>query len=225
MDKTKLAIEIFDAFAVQYQDKFMSLDLYHDSFDLFCQSVIKQNATVLELACGPGNITKYLLQKRLDFNILGTDLSPAMLALAKANNPLANFQLMDCRAIDQLEDKYDGIVCGFGLPYLSREEAIKFIQDAATVLNPEGVLYLSTMEDDYHKSGFKTPSNGKGPQLYIHYHQADYLTQALHESGFSIVDLSRQKYPETDGSETTDLIILAKKQRIEAEKDRPLPQS
>ncbi|WP_438426090.1 hypothetical protein [Aquimarina macrocephali] len=47
----------------------MNLEMYHDTFDLFCKSIKKDNAEVLELGFGPGNITKYILQKRPDFNI------------------------------------------------------------------------------------------------------------------------------------------------------------
>jgi ubiquinone/menaquinone biosynthesis C-methylase UbiE len=70
MDKTKIAVKIFDSSAHVYQDKFMNVDLYRESLDLFCDTIVKENASVLELACGPGNVTKHLLQKRPDFKIL-----------------------------------------------------------------------------------------------------------------------------------------------------------
>ena len=160
MDKNKIAVDIFNKMANVYQDKFMNVDLYGTSFDLFCKKVEKENASVLELACGPGNITKYLLNKRPDFKIIGTDLAPNMIELAKINNPTAEFQLMDCRDIGMLEKKYDAIMCGFCLPYLSKEESIKLIADSSKILKPQGIFYLSTMEDDYNKSGFKKGSGG-----------------------------------------------------------------
>lgn len=207
MDKTKIAVEIFDNCAQQYQDKFMDLSLYHDSLDLFCACVEKEKAEILDMACGPGNITKYLLQKRPDFNILGIDLSPNMLRLARLNNPTAEFQIMDCQAVGKMNREFDAAVCGFGLPYLSREEAVQLIRDVAGRLRPGGAFYLSTMEDDYSKSGFKGPSSGGGAQMYIYYHQADYLTQALEDNGFEIVGLQRKAYPAQDGA--TDLLIIA----------------
>ena len=100
-------------------------------------------------------------------------------------------------------------MCGFCLPYLSKEESIKLIEDAAELLKPHGVFYVSTMEDDYSKSGFKTSSGGD--QAYMYYHQADYLTEALQENGFNIIDLQRRDYPEQDGSNTIDLLIIAGK--------------
>ncbi|MCK6692047.1 MAG: class I SAM-dependent methyltransferase, partial [Thermoanaerobaculia bacterium] len=63
MDKTKTAVDIFDKHARLYQDKYMDTSMYHDTFDAFCDNITRQNAEILELACGPGNITAYLLKK------------------------------------------------------------------------------------------------------------------------------------------------------------------
>jgi 2-polyprenyl-3-methyl-5-hydroxy-6-metoxy-1,4-benzoquinol methylase len=208
MDKNQTAVSIFNKNANLYQDKFMDVNLYGKSFDLFC-STLKKDAEILELACGPGNITKYLLNKRPDFKILGTDLAPNMVALAKINNPTAEFELMDCREIFKLEKKYDAVICGFCLPYLSKEEALKLIADASQLLKTGGIIYISTMEDDYTKSAFKKGSTGE--EIFMHYHQADYLTQALKENKFMVIDLKRQDYPEKDGTKTTDLILIAEK--------------
>jgi len=209
MDKTKIAVSIFNKFAKEYQDKFMNVDTYIDTFDQFCDNIKKQNAEILELACGPGNITRYLLKKRPDFKISGTDLAPNMIELAKINNPQAQFQVMDCRAIGIIEKKYDGLMCGFCLPYLSKEEAIHLISDAGKLLKPGGIVYISTMEDDNSKSAFKKGSSGD--EIFMNYHEADYLTKALIENNFKIIDLRRQDYPEKDGTITKDLIIIAGK--------------
>jgi len=132
-----------------------------------------------------------------------------MIALAKINNPQAEFRLMDCRDISLLGKKFDAIMCGFCLPYLSKEEAIKLIGDAGQLLKHSGVLYISTMEDDNSKSAFKKGSSGD--EIFMNYHEADYLTKALIENDFKIIDLRRQDYPEKDGTITKDLIIIAGK--------------
>ena len=211
MDKTKMAVDLFDKYADRYQEKYMDVSLYHDTFDLFCDDIKKENAEILELGCGPGNITRYLLEKRPGIKLLGTDLSKRMITLAKINNPAAEFELMDCRDFRRTGKKYDGIMGGFCLPYLSKEDSIKLIQDAFASLNPDGVLYLSTMEDDYDKSGLKGPSSGEPDQLFIHYHEAGYLTEALTVNGFAILELSRKEYSGPDGAPVTDLVIIAQK--------------
>ncbi|MEO8761745.1 MAG: class I SAM-dependent methyltransferase [Bacteroidia bacterium] len=210
MDKTKIAVDVFNASATNYQNKFMDVSLYHNTFDVFCNSIAKKDAAVLELACGPGNITQYLLKQRPQFKILGTDLAPNMLELAKINNPSAEFRLMDCRDLAALNKKYDAIMCGFCLPYLSKEEAMQLISDAAKIINEGGVIYISTMEDDYNKSGWKYSSSGEY-KTFTHYHQVNYLTKALIENGCTIIDLQRKEYPDQSGGKVVDLILIAKK--------------
>ncbi|TNE65206.1 MAG: class I SAM-dependent methyltransferase [Bacteroidetes bacterium] len=213
MDKTKKAVAVFEEYASVYQDKFMDQQVYADTFDLFCALVTTENPAVLELACGPGNITKYLLDKRPDLRILGTDLSPAMLELAQANNPSATFKQLDCRDAGTCSGPFDAVVFGFGLPYISREEAADLIRDVAGILTPGGIFYLSTMEGDYEKSGWEGPSSGEGPKAFIHYHEADYLTNTLQESGFSIQLLSRKPIPpELRRQAMADLILIARKE-------------
>lgn len=208
MNQTKIAVGIFNKLANVYQDKFMDVSLYHDSFDIFCNNIKKEKATVLELACGPGNITKYLLQNRPDLKILATDLAPNMIELGKINNPTAQFELLDFKNIKSLNKKFDAIMCGFGLPYLSKSEAIQFLSDSKEILNPNGIIYISTMEDDNNKSRFQKGSSGD--EIFINYHQADYLTENLENNNFKILNLDRKEYIHNE-QQTTDLIIIATK--------------
>jgi 2-polyprenyl-3-methyl-5-hydroxy-6-metoxy-1,4-benzoquinol methylase len=204
LDNTK---KIFNDAAKIYFEKYGDLNNYNSSFDLFCDSLDKENAAILELACGPGNITKYLLKKRPDFKILGTDFAPKMIEIAKRENPKADFQVMDLKELKNLPLKFDGILCGFGLPYLSKEEAIQFIHDSKTQLNQNGLLYISTMEDDYSKSGIETGSTGEG--MMMHYYEKEYLLQTLKQEGFTILLCQNQKFEEGE-YRMTDLIIIAK---------------
>lgn len=204
-----MAVALFDKLAEVYQEKYMDVAGYHDTLDWFCEHLPKQNASILELACGPGNITNYLLERRPDFRILGTDLAPKMIELAAINNPTAQFQILDCRDLSAHEAKFDGIMCGFCLPYLGKQEVVQLILDANAILNDAGILYLSTMEDDYEKSGFRKGSTGE--EIYMHYYPKAFLKEALQNAGFKILKAKRQDYPEKDGSQTVDLILIAQK--------------
>lgn len=205
MDHTPNAVAIFDKMANVYQDKNMDTSLYHASFDLFCTGIMTFGAKVLEVACGPGNVTRYLLDQRPDLKITATDLAPRMLELARQNNPEAEFRQMDCRYIGELDEQYDALMAGFALPYLSREETTQFIKDASQLLKEGGMLYLSTMEDDYSKSGFRTSSSGD--QIYMYFHEAAQLVHVLENNGFRIISQQRQAFPGQEG--VTDLILIA----------------
>ncbi len=207
MDHSEFAACIFDKYAEGYQSRFMDISAYHDSLDVLLAAISVKAAKVLEVACGPGNVTQYLLQKRPDLQILGTDLSPNMLALAQANNPTAQFELLDGRAILQVPEQLDAIVAAFFFPYISKEEALRFIQDSETKLAPGGVLYISTMEDDYAKSGIRKGS--QGDEIFMHFHEAGYLTAQLEACGFELLDQSRVRTAGPEGD--VDLILIARK--------------
>ena len=208
-DKTKAAIDIFDKYASQYEAQYMSVEKYHDALDLFCTNLSKQNARILELACGPGNMTKYLLSRLPDLQVLATDLSPAMLEIAQKNNPKASVQILDCRAIRDLEESFDAIVCGFGLPYLSKEESIQLIRDMVDMLHDDGMVYISFMEGEYGNSGYKYASDGSGAGLFTYYHEEGYLKDVFLKCGMEMLDVSRVKYSDRSG-EVVDLIMVAK---------------
>lgn len=208
MDKSEFAASVFNKYAMQYQNKFMDVSAYASGFDFFCETLSEKNASLLELACGPGNVSKYLLTKRPDFKLMGTDLSPNMIELAKLNNPWAEFQLMDARNLSTLKKKYNGVVCGFCLPYLSMNETETLIHDAARILLPNGLLYLSTMEDDYSKSGNRKGSSGD--EIFMHYYMSDDLTRILLKYKFELLKLDRVESKMTDGTKVTDLVIIAK---------------
>lgn len=208
IDKTRIAVEIFDRLAEAYQQKFMDVSAYGPTFDRFCSLIVAQDAEVLEIACGPGNITRYLLSKRPNFRVFGIDLAPNMVQLARQNNPTAEFAVMDGRHISLLSRQFAAIMCGFCLPYLSREEAMQLIADCSRRLIPGGVLYLSTMEDDHNKSGWHTGS--QGDKMYLHYHEAKYLTATLEAHGFEVLEVHRQGYAAQDGTTFTDLVVMGK---------------
>ncbi len=201
------AAHLFNKHAQAYQDKFMDVSLYQKSLDEFL-SFIPTYAHLLELACGPGNMTKYLLQKRTDLKILATDLAPNMLSLAKSNNPKAQFELMDMKNLSNLSQDYDAVMCAFGFPYLSKQEAIKWITNASKILKTKGVLYISTMEDDNRKSCFKKGS--QGDEIFMNYHEASYLKEALQQSNFKLLKIDRV-ITQTDTETVTDLILIAQK--------------
>lgn len=209
MDKYQITFQTWNKIAGLYQKKFMDLDLYDDSYNLFCQQIPKSNPSILEIACGPGNITRYLLRQRPDFDILGIDIAPNMIELAKKNNPKANFKVMDCRALDQLNESYDAIICGFCMPYLSKEDCATLIQNSTSLLNENGILYFSTIEGDYQNSGFEFGSTGD--RTFVYYYDVDHLKTELIKNQFKILHLIKKNYPKGDQSAQIHLIFIAQK--------------
>ncbi|GAB3835300.1 class I SAM-dependent methyltransferase [Hymenobacter jeollabukensis] len=211
MDHHALSIAAFDQLAQAYQDKFMDLDLYDDSYDRLAQ-LLPPSARVLELGCGPGNVTRALLRRRPDLHILATDPAPNMLRLTRQNNPAAECQLLDARAIGQLAPRqFEAVVAGFCLPYLAPAEGAQLLRDAHARLTPEGLLYLSFIDDEAARSGFEASSNGQAT-AYVYYHPAAEVRANLAAAGFALVEEFRKPYPRADRPADTHCILLARKQ-------------
>lgn len=209
MDRYKETFETWNKVASLYQDKFMELDLYNETYDFVCHSITKKNAKILEIGCGPGNITRYLLSARPDFDIFGIDIAPNMIELAKKNNPTASFAIMDSRHIDDIKTKYDGIVCGFCLPYLSHTDSQKFMVDCYNLLNEDGLLYLSFVEGEPRKSGFQIGSSGD--RSYFYFYKLQALTIQLIENKFENFKLFKVEYKKNETDIDIHTILTAKK--------------
>ncbi|NWL02686.1 class I SAM-dependent methyltransferase [Flavobacterium collinsii] len=208
MDKYKETFETWNKIANLYEEKFMYLSLYNETYDFFSKTLTKEQLNILEIGCGPGNITKYLLSKRSDLKITGIDIAPNMIELAKANNPSANFKLMDTRELDSLSQKFDAIVCGFCLPYLSQQDSHKLMNDAGNILLTNGILYLSFVQGKPYDSGFISGSTGD--RVFFYYHSLEGISSQLLINNFIIIRLFDVSYFRGNNIETHTIIIAKK---------------
>lgn len=198
----KTALETFDHNALLYQQKYMDLDMYDDTYDAFLAG-LQTSARLLELGCGPGNITRYLLEKRPDLQILATDFSPKMIELAKSNVPDADFRQTDAKEILALNERFDGIVCGFIAPYLDRTELSKLISDCEKMLTENGKLYLSTIDGQHEHSDWQNSSDGASSTMVFLYSEPD-IRSMLYQNGFRSIEVFRKAF-----GNSTHLIFLA----------------
>ena len=211
MDKYQETFDTWNKIAKIYEDKFMDLNLYNDTYDVFLDLIPKTNASILEIGCGPGNISKYLLSQKPDLKIKGIDISENMIELARKNNQSAEFEIMDTRKIHCMNEHFDAIVCGFCIPYLSQPDSSKLITDCKNLLNDSGVLYLSFVEGDYENSGFMSGSSGD--RAYFYYHNLDYLKKELMANSFETNELLFKIYKKVDGTEEKHTVLILKKGR------------
>ena len=209
MDKYQKTFATWNKIAIKYQEIFMDKDLYNDTYDVVWHSLTKEKSKLLDIGCGPGNITKYLLSKRPDFDIHGIDVAPNMITLATNNNPTATFAIMDTRDIQQLNGSFDGIICGFCIPYLSQTDTSKLINDCYNLLNDGGLLYLSFVEGDPKTSCYQIGSTGES--VYFYYHLLDNIQHEITKNNFSEIEVFNVEYPKTTLEVEQHTIVIARK--------------
>jgi len=211
MENFELSVQRFDQFAAEYANRFMDLNAYSDSIELFCNLIGNDHPNILELGCGPGNVTRLLKLRFPESEITAIDLAPQMIEIASKLLPDVDFLVMDVRDISIIPVKFDAIMCSFCLPFLSKDDAGILISDSASHLVPGGVLYVSTMEGSEEQAGFETTSFSGDAEIYFNYHRQVDLEQAFVQSGLEIRQAKLQDYIEPDGSATTDMMFIAVK--------------
>ncbi|MEG9327263.1 class I SAM-dependent methyltransferase [Salinimicrobium catena] len=208
MDKYKETFNTWNKVAKLYQDSFFDFNLYNDTYDAFCALLPDVGSKILDLGCGPGNITNYLFHKRPDFKITGIDVAPQMLELAKKNNPTADFELMDIRDLHKLNKSFNGIIAGFCFPYLSGKDLTRLFEVCKNLLEPPGIFYLSFVEGDPNDSEFQTGS--EGDRVFFYYHDLNTTQHDLESFGFEVLDIIHKTYQRPGKREEIHTVVLAK---------------
>jgi len=210
MDTYKQTIKAWNLVAERYRDKFMDMEMYNKSYDFFCSLIPQKEAKIFEIGCGPGNITRYLSAKRPDYQIEAIDAAPNMIKLAAELNPNAVFSVSDCRELNNVAGPFDGVICGFCMPYLSKQDCLKLIHECGRLISKNGALYFSFLEGETYVRQFETSGTEK-EGMYVHYHEEGYLVDALLSNEFEVMEQERKFVTKQDGTNTIQTIIISRK--------------
>lgn len=204
-----IAGDIFDKHARAYQEKFMSLRIYDAWYERLLH-YLHADDRVLDIACGPGVVSAYLVNKIAGLQVEGVDASANMITLAKSNIPEGTFMVKDCRDLSDLHGPYDGIICAFCIPYLNPSESAALFCTVASLLRREGVFFLSFIDDNPSCSTWKSASNGVD-KTYIHYYDLTTLQPMLELAGFSIMQSDSLVYNLADNSHETHSVLFLRR--------------
>jgi len=213
MDKYQETFQTWNKIALAYEEQFMDLELYNDTYDWFCDSLERQEASILDIGCGPGNISRYLLKRNSKLKITGLDVAPKMVERAKNHLPNAAFHVMDCRELHLIKDKFEGIICGFTIPYVSPADCKKLFSDCYKLLSANGILYLSFVPGDMQQAKVLTGEHGE--RMYFYSHLVENIKGELESNGIIILKIYHKVYEKRDQSEEIHTIIISK--RIDAQ--------
>ena len=117
-------------------------DWWNESADKFL-GLIKPGGKVLDVGCGAGLKTKYLLEQ--GFEPVGIDFSEEMIKLAKEYCPKVQFFVEDIRQPLGL-GMFDGIFAQAVLLHIPKAEVVKVLQNFYEHLNQPGYLYIVVKE-------------------------------------------------------------------------------
>lgn len=207
MDRNKI-IDFYSQYSQQFEDKIASLDIYNNSYTEFIVKS-KRKTNLLDLACGPGNVSAFIKNMLPDIEITCVDLSEKMLELAKRKLTDAKFYISDILKINIPDKKYDLIVCAFGIPYIKSSDLNNFAEQINKYSDPGTSVYISCMEG--LEIDNETMSFADNHSVTVQRHQKDNIVNSFEKHNFKLTDFKTQEYIEPDGSITNDMILLFEK--------------
>jgi len=208
-DYCKVSVATFDKLADQYAAKYFDLRLYDRYLERFAKCIDAPGASVLDVACGPGNVSGYLAKIRPDLKLLGIDLAEGMLRQARLRVPGVEFLQKDCRRIDELGCVFDAAAFAFGLSYLTDSDAEQFLVSLNAALTDSATFYLSTITGESSQSGFEV--TGSGDRIYIEYRSVSAVTTMVQRAGYRIEFMDVLQSPDNASKVTQDLILIGKR--------------
>ncbi len=182
MDNTDIAIATYDKTADAYTQMYFDDASDHPYFDPFI-ALLPENPIVLDVGCGPGNTSAYLLQKGCD--VRGIDISDEMLKIARQKVPLGRFSHMDMRHLGYPDSTFDGILAAYSLIHIPSDQIVTTLQGFHRVLRDHGVMEIITQQgepdrivDDHLKVGEK---------MFFNFFTKERISRYLIDAGFTIV--------------------------------------
>lgn len=210
-DLNLVSVAAFNRLADLYVEKYFHLDIYDRYLERFVKRIESQDVSVLDVACGPGNVSAYLARVRPDLKLVGIDLAEGMIKHARLRVPTAEFLLKDCRYIGELDHIFDAATFAFGLSYLTDDDANQFFDSLNAALADSAMLYLSTITGESSWSGIETSSSGD--RIYMKYRSVSDVVSMVEEAGYRVDFAEVVASPANASKSTQDLILISQRER------------
>jgi ubiquinone/menaquinone biosynthesis C-methylase UbiE len=206
MDNTKLTTETFNKIAEIYAEKYFNDQTDIPFVDKFL-SLINSNSRILDIGCGPGNFTKYIIDK--GFHTEGIDLSENMLAIAKRKVTNSKFQIMDMRKLNYPKNSFDGLLVAYSLIHVSSDEIVDTLKGFSEVLKKGGKILIIVQAGESDRI-VEEPLL-KGAHIFINFFTRNKIENYLEKTGFKVVFQKEKQLDDNEELSNRVIYTIAEK--------------
>lgn len=149
---------------------------------------LKPGDLVLDVGCGTGVISKYLISKGL--KVVGIDLSEKMIEIAKHEVPEAEFIVLDMQKAGELINNFNGIFIQAALLHIKKDLAAEVLKKLSEKLMEGGYMYIAVKEkkpDGQEEEIKKEEDYGYPYERFFSYYTPEEIRGYLKKIGMKIV--------------------------------------
>jgi ubiquinone/menaquinone biosynthesis C-methylase UbiE len=155
MDIYEQEKNIQDDISQAYDSVYRNLIAYESRWDDLCLYLARyssEDSKLLEIGCGTATLLENL-ERRGYQKLLGCDLSPATLEVARAKVKSADFKVANMISLPYNSNSIDLAIFMGSLHHLPFGDIQEALKEASRVIKPGGVMIIadSNQEFDYHK--------------------------------------------------------------------------
>lgn len=142
----KQVLNTYESLGKKYLDFRSSLksDKYVREFS----QKLKKHAYILDVGCGAGVPVDDILT-RDGHEVMGLDLSPTLIGLARRLVPAASYSVFDMRSLTKGQYSVDGLVCLYAIFHIPRIEHKNMLEIFASFLSKGGWMLISLGDRAY----------------------------------------------------------------------------
>ena len=182
---------VAEEYAIHYFDELLNKPFDRNLLAGFAE-LTPQGSQVCDLGCGPGHVTRFLSQLGVD--VLGVDISPAMVQVARRLNPGLTFQQGDMLDLQFPEGRFAGIAAFYSLIHIDRPQvpqALRELSASAGARRPPALAAFHVGEGEIHRDEFL----GRSVSCHASFFEIAEMKASLEEAGFLIEEiLDRRPY-------------------------------
>jgi ubiquinone/menaquinone biosynthesis C-methylase UbiE len=161
-----------------------------------------------DLGCGCGHTTRFLADAGVK-NLVGIDLSPEMVKIAKKLNKNLEFEVGNMLELDKTDEEFGAVLAFYAIVHFTYEEIERAFREIYRVLKFSGQFLFSFHVGD-EKINLDEFLNQK-VNITFYFFDADKILQILEKTGFKIKDaIIRYPYQDAEHSSKRAYILAEK---------------
>ncbi|MFG3054271.1 class I SAM-dependent methyltransferase [Kitasatospora sp. NPDC048239] len=173
---------------------------------MLAEEAVKNGAPVADLGCGPGHVAAWLAERGAQ--VVGIDLSPAMVEIARREHPGVEFRQGDLLELPAADGEFGAAVALYSVIHLEPAELGPAFAQMRRVLRPGGCLLLA-----FHLGTEVRHLDewwGHEVEVDFHFLELEAVAGQLTDAGFTVqARLERANHPQE--AETLRGYLLARR--------------